>query len=417
MKLLWVTPFNTRSAIGVYSREVCHELADRGHEVLIMREESDAEAYIPALQTSLPILGPDEAIPTDLDLALINYGNHAPYHAGALRIATDQPAVAIFHDAEMRDFSWGMRNRHNLLVPDLLKEGRPQDLATDAGDLVDPAARPVLQALSSMACGAIVHGPHYQATVESACAGPVEVFPLCFPPTMQIKARKADTTCRRVTIFGIINPHKQPERLMKAVSLLKDRFGPIEIHLAGFIEDAYRRLLTDRARLLGISPPIFHGYLSDSRLADVLNASDVICCLRYPVTEGGSASVITALYQERPLIVSNIASYSMVPDALVHKVSYGEDPEDLAMALQSVFRDFTKAEAVAAEARAWAATTYCSKTYVNHLEAFMDRVIEALPVQRAYRQLAKFATTPQGEMMPSAMFRIAYATDALFGPG
>ena len=113
MRILWVTPFNTRSAIGTYSLEVCEELAGRGHDVRIMRAESGTEAHWPSIPTSIPILRPDALVPADIDLVVINYGNHAPYHAGTLRIAAEWPAIAVFHDAEMRHFEWGMQDRHH----------------------------------------------------------------------------------------------------------------------------------------------------------------------------------------------------------------------------------------------------------------------------------------------------------------
>ena len=61
-----------------------------------------------------------------------------------------------------------------------------------------------------------------------------------------------------------------------------------------------------------------------------------------------------ALFRSRPLIISDVASYSMVPDDLAYKISYGEDPEDLAAALMQIFSKPEEAEAKAVKARAWA---------------------------------------------------------------
>lgn len=414
MQILWATPFNTRSAIGTYSREVCHELVKRGHGVRIMRLESGVEAHWPTLSTSIEVLGPDEAIPSEVDLVVINYGNHAPYHAGALRLAVEQPAVAIFHDAEMRHFQWGIFDRHQARLPTLLGENAPQDVRSQDLDIVDVDARPVLEALSAMSAGAIVHGPHYQPTVAAACPGPVEVIPLCFPNIEVVQTKHDPRTLRRVVIFGVISAYKQPDRLLRAVSELQEEVGAIEVHLAGTIEESYQSALTDLAMQLGVPTPIFHGYLSDQHLGDVLAGSDVICCLRYPVTEGGSASLITALYQGRPLIVSNIASYSTVPDELVYKVSYGEAVDDLANALRDIFLNPEQAQAIALQGQSWARTAYSPSSYVDRLENFIGQVMDTVPVQQACRHLAGKATLPNGDIMSGALFSMARAANSLF---
>ena len=40
MKIAWVTPYNSRSAIGRLSRMVAGGLSDAGHAVTIVRSES-----------------------------------------------------------------------------------------------------------------------------------------------------------------------------------------------------------------------------------------------------------------------------------------------------------------------------------------------------------------------------------------
>lgn len=414
MNILWLTPINVRSAIGIFSLEVCNELRARGHHVRIMRIESGPEADLPCLPGDIEILTPASGVPHDVDLIVINYGNHAPYHAGALKIAAEHPALAIFHDAEMRHFEWGMVDRHSLALPRMgtdtistLNEDPPEDL-------VDPGSRPILELLSAMSVGAIVHGPHYQPTIAAACPGPVRVLPLCYPVTGT--ARINDQSDRRlmVTIFGIISPYKQPERLMHAVAQLGEEGMEIIIHFAGPVEEHYRTELIALAEELSIEMPVFHGYLSDDDLMTTLGQSDAICCLRHPVTEGGSASLITALYQGRPMIVPDIASYSMVPDDLILKVSYGEDSEDLVAALRQIFADPEGSRRMAQKAREWAEANYSARAYVDALVPILDEAVSDLPVYKAMRQLSEKAVTPNGEPMTAALISMSRATQELF---
>lgn len=414
MRILWATPFNVKSAIALFSRGVCAELSQRGFDIQIKRLESGREAALPPLACDLPILAPDAPVPAGIDLVIINYGNHAPYHAGALPLAAAFPALAIFHDAEMRDFAWGMADRHGTIVP--LLPGAPAEALYDEHfDLVAPEARPMLQSLSGMAAGAVVHGAHYRPTVSESCPGAVAVIPLYFPDIGAPEPEPRRAGPIRLTIFGVISRYKQPDRLLRAVAMLKRRWGNIEVHLAGDVVEDYRTTLVDLARKLRIADPIFHGHLSDSALSQVLTRSDAICCLRYPVTEGGSASLITALHHGRPLIVSNIASYALVPDELVSKVPYGDDVQSLADALRAILADPKKADARAIEARTWARDNLSASAYVDRLELLISEAMAIVPALEACRQLASTVCYPNGDlMMPAFMDAVGAASGFLF---
>ncbi len=414
MHILWATPFNVKSAIATFSREVCTELSRRGHDVQILRTEGGSAAALPAIACDLPVLRPDTPIPADVDLIVINYGNHAPYHAGALALAASVPALAIFHDAEMRDYFGGMVHRYGTAVP--LLPGSPKEaLYDDHFDLVAAEARLVLQSLSGMAAGAIVHGSHYLPTVSESCPGRVELIPLCFPDIGAPEPGPRQPGPIRLTIFGVISRYKQPDRLFEAVALIQQEFGDIEVHLAGDIEPDYRATLVELARELHIAEPIFHGHLSDKALCETLTRSDATCCLRYPVTEGGSASLITALQHGRPLIVSNIASYALVPDGLVSKVPYGADVASLADALRAILADPARANARAIEARTWGRDNLSATAYVDRLEPLMSKALRILPALQACRQLASGICYPNGDvMMPALLDVVGAASDFLF---
>jgi len=414
MNILWLTPFNVRSAIGVFSREVCNELRSRGHQVRIMSTESGAEADLPRISVDLEVLPPHAPVPHDVDMVVINYGNHAPYHAATLRIAVAHPALAIFHDAEMRHFEWGMMDRHHVAIPRLTSDTIPSLGSEAPSDLVDPGSRPILEMLSAMSIGAIVHGPHYEPTISAACPGPVSILPLCYPVTGTAAMERRPGPKKMVTIFGIISPYKQPERLMRAVAQLGEEGIDIAVHLAGPIQDHYRKDLVALADELGIEEPVFYGYLPDDELVATLVQSDAVCCLRYPITEGGSASLVTALYQGAPMIVPDIASYSMVPDDLIVKVSYGDDCEDLADALRQIFDNPEEAREVAQRARDWARETYSASAYVDKLVPVLDKALSDLPVRKAMRQLSENAITPDGEAMNAALISITRAAQELF---
>ena len=266
MLIGWATPFNIRSAIGKFSRFVGEELRSRGHDVRIIRVETGPELELDPLETSLEIVSAENVDVAALDTLVLNFGNHAPYHAQVVSLLA-RPPLGIFHDAEMRDFAWGLQYRHGIDIPHL--EGC-DGIDNGAIDLVAPAARPLLGSLASMCWGAVVHGPHYRETVTNYCPIRFEVIPLCYPDDGVAREPALPREGRRVLIFGVINEHKQPRRVMRALARLKGRLGDIELHLAGAIEDRYRSDLTGEAKKLGITAPVFHGYVSDERLQALL---------------------------------------------------------------------------------------------------------------------------------------------------
>ncbi len=318
--------------------------------------------------------------------------------------------LGIFHDMEMRDFEWGLTHRHGLRLPRLI--GIEEELPNKTwSDMVNADARPILATLAAMTSGAIIHGPHYLETVTAYCPGPVEVISLCFPDDGTEREALPRKPGRRVTIFGMINDNKQTGRVLEALALLRPRLGHVELHLAGAAEDRVRTALTAQAKRLGLRAPIFHGYVSDQALQDIIESSSAVCCLRYPVTEGGSASLATALFRARPLIVSNIASYSMVPDEFVYKVSYGENPEDLADALMNIFSKPDKADAVAARARDWAKDQFSAAAYVDRLEPLLAGIGPVEVMSQTARALVPAIISSNREPMIVAVEAFAEVLD------
>lgn len=402
MHIGWATPFHSRSAIGRFSQIVCEELVARGNEIDVIRIESDGELESEPLPTLCKVINAADCNVDAYDVLIANFGNHSPYHAALPSLAVKRAPIAIFHDAEMRDFEWGMLQTSGIAIP-LAPGIREEELAHDDEDIVDPLARPLLGTLAAMSCGAIIHGPHYRGSIAAYCAGPVQYIPLCYPDTRPARSPVLASPGRRVAIFGVISEYKQPRRVMRAIAVVQRQIGEIELHLAGTIEEQYRETLIAEAVALGLAAPVFHGYLSDEALQNVLEQAHIICCLRYPVTEGGSASLITALYNHRPLIVCDVASYSLVPDELVYKVSYGNNVADLASAMQQIFEFPFEAEERATEAWRWALDRFSATSYCDSLEPFLLSMEPHATLARLSDMFVPAISTPAGESMSTAL--------------
>ena len=184
-----------------------------------------------------------------------------------------------------------------------------------------------------------------------------------------------------IVLFGMMNRNKQARRVLQALRLVPELAARAELRLVGQIEASERERLEAVARDLALRPPSFHeGWVPEGDMFRHLQDADVICNLRYPVTEGGSASLVEALASARPVIVADYGSYTMVPRNLVSIVSYGEQADDLARALVEIDRDTNAALDRAAQAAKWAREAYSARAYVDGLEPLLNQAMRLVPI-------------------------------------
>jgi glycosyltransferase involved in cell wall biosynthesis len=404
MRIAWCSPFNTQSAIARYSRYVVDELRLRGFDVEGVCVEAGDASELPVLETRFPlrravalaVIGPAHGF----DLSVTNLGNYAAFHGECVKAMLPGPTVAVFHDCEMSSLA-GVLPRPTRRVEPGSQHGRGD------GDAV-------LAMFASLAAGAVAHGPHYVDALRNACPGPVEMIPLCYPDLGSIEPRCTGQGDFIVATLGMMNKNKQPDRIMHAIaksSRLRDR---ALYRIIGPITDEQKGQLTALAASLGIRAPEMHGWVSDKVLSALASEANVICCIRYPISEGGSASLISSLYTARPVIVADAGFYSLVPDDFVFKVSYGSATDDLVTALESVAEDQAAADRRAKCAREWARETFSAKAYADRLIPFLEQCLNVIPVIDAGRRMGR---TLQGfgvSFGDPAVTRIAQTVQELF---
>jgi glycosyltransferase involved in cell wall biosynthesis len=389
MRILWGTPYNVKSAIARYSRMATRALVARGHAVDILRLEDETAAAFEVLDHDLPVHTPRALelarLRRDYDVCVVNYGDYLSFHAGALELAAAAPAVAVFHDANMENFLAGACQLHPKLGA-LLERWPPAALALPPGRTQAEHATSFFAALAS---GCVVHGPHYVDDVVAACPGPTVQLPLCYPDIGAVPPAPDASGAFVVMCFGMINVNKQPERILRALAADLALRARGRMRFVGPIEDGYRAKLAALAAKLGLAAPEFTGWVDDARLCALLAQAHLVCCLRHPVLEGGSASMITALYSVRPTVVNDVGSYAEIPDGLVRKIEAGEDPAPLAAVMAEIARDPQAAEAAAAQAAVWARARYSAGSYVEGLMPLLEAAVAGRPGLEAGRGMAR----------------------------
>ncbi|MBD0271813.1 MAG: glycosyltransferase [Acetobacteraceae bacterium] len=426
LRIAWAGPWNVRSAIAEVGALVVGELAARGHEVVVFRTEKGDMLALPPRPAPGPIapLGeaPPEALLRDYDAFIVNLGDQYGHHGAAVSALLRAPAVAIFHDAFLADLyiGWAEAEGRNAGHPAVLGAVYGPREAEAAHPVMLPALeemaarRPMLEWFAAFAGGAVVHANHYAERVRSVCPGPVEVIPLAFEgPTVPPPREIGPAGKVVVATVGHINQNKRVADMLRAMAASEPLRERVRFRLIGPVEPTERAAIEELARSLGVPEPEFTGWVDDAEMQRQLSAVDVLCCLRNPVLEGASASLVLGMRSGRPVLVSDHGPYADVPDGLVLKCRPGQEATDVRLHLEALLADPAPARAMAGRARAYAEETFTAKGYADRLLALADRAAETLPGVRAAmglgRTLGGFGMAP----VDPAGLRVADALDDL----
>ena len=337
MKIAWVTPYNTRSAIGRFSRLLTERLSRSDHEVTIVRSEvqelSNASDVLPGsevIRWDDVCYAPDFWSP--FDAVVYNMGDNYLFHAGAIELIQRFPGVVIFHDYFLLDLfsAWreakGGQAFADRILDDIYGHGAALRFHAKDGragwEEYTSEHFPLTEWIGRFADGAVAHSSFYVDRLRRSCGGPVTMIPLAYNALSDFQplAEREDQSSVAVLTIGHVNQNKRVESVIRAIGCsdaLRDR---CRYHVVGLVTDQERARLMAVARAVSFQGLEITGEVSDQVLRAEIEAADIICCLRWPVFEGGSASAVEAMLSGRPIIVTDAGFYRDLPDNLVFKV-------------------------------------------------------------------------------------------------
>lgn len=431
MRIAWITPFNVRSAIGRYSAMITAELHQRGYSVAVVRCESDPYEE-PIYVSQCPIktwndVGPDE-LRTEFDVVVYNIGDHIGYHDGIFRYLDCVAGTGIFHDAYLYDLfsGWLVKNNlgdseHDELVDRF--HGGAAVLAARAyrqgrGSLANAARlHPMTPWIASRVQAALVHSEQFVDQLKTSCPGPVMAHHLVYSLDFEIPAVGAELDHVVISTFGHVNPNKCVDKVIRAIGSSRHLRECCEYRVVGEVEDHRRQELDRIATTVGFGRLVFLGRVDGATLSQELAKADIICCLRYPVLETGSASAIEAMLTGRPVVVADAGFYHELPEELVFKVDAAVSVSRLSEVLKRLVTDPKLRTTVGQKARAWARDHFSVDRYCDTLIRLLERSIEVAPLfqmtEAIGRTLAEIGVKPDD---PSVT-RIGAAIQALFAAG
>lgn len=403
LRIGWAAPWNTSSAIAHSASRVAFELAERGHSVTVLRTEVGPTLDLPAraapgLIRSLSEYQTHELV-RDFDVLVGHFGDHFAFHGQLLPRLSELDLVGIFHDAAVPHLfsGWAVSDEKTAgdfhgFMRGLVRECYGDALAEGTllwNDLADVASRyPLVEWIARRTVGAIAHANHYAWRLQRACPGPVAVIPLAYP-VENVPMPPPAWSRTVIAIVGHANPNKRIDQVILAVSssyILRER---CRIRVIGEAVISEREKLTALALRLGVVPPEFTGWVSDEELLSKLRDVDVIACLRKPVIEGASASVVLALMSKRPTLVNHHGCYAEIPsDAALH-CSPDQEALDIMLHLEHVVREPAFGMSTGLKGQEFAAVRHSAKAYVDALEPFLEKVVVLRPVAQARREIAR----------------------------
>lgn len=393
MRIAWATPWNLRSAIGRGNAAVADVLAARGHAVEVIQLEG--EAPDDPIPTALPVRHWRQVdlarLKREYDAVVVHFGDHFPFHAGGLPLIGAAPAVGVFHDLCMYNFFNGWvadRQGGSVLHDDEIvsaygREARAfaEEARSGRLDLGEITARtPMVEWIARHCTGALTHAEHYAGRVAAVCAGPVAVAPLPWPPRPVPPLRPRSRPELICLTVGVMNRNKCAEETIRAIAGSPKLKDAVRYHLVGRISDEERRRLTDVAAETGYGGLTIFGDVDAAVLEQRLREADMIACLRRPILEGASGSVIEALQSGRPTIVADAGCYADVPEGLALKVPAEVPVEALRAGLEHLAADEPLRRDMGARAAKWAKAYFTAENYAAALEPLMQAAIDAQPV-------------------------------------
>lgn len=420
LRLAWLGPWNNRSAIASFGAHVAAALVNQGHIVDIYRTEVGEESHLPALPWITKIRNVSdvglEALSTHYDAVVANIGDHFGFHGALAQVLPYIGTIMICHDAFMANFCSGWAqlfdNPSAALQTMICAAYGEHEFERQADFWLPEAAmverRPMIELFARQAIAAVVHATHYQRRVENVCPGPVVNLPLVVRKLYLPPVRPVDGLLRIATI-GNANSNKRIGEVIKAIGRSERLGRSCRYRIIGMITPDQRAALEIEMEACGFGDVEFTGWVSDTDLCRLLSDTDVICCLRHPVLEGGSGSVIEAMSAGRAVLVSDQGVYAELPDDTVLKCRPGAEADDVQRYLLALVNDSELIQKYGTRARNHAMRINNPAEYARALSALVVRACHDLPVIETSKHFGRILGSIGIDAADAAVARLARA--------
>lgn len=412
-RLAWFTPLHpTKSGIAWYSEA----LLSRGlfvHSIDVFVDAEPARCVRPAANVAVyaahEFLWRHDRVP--YDLVVYQFGN-APCHDYMWAYAFRFPGLVVLHDGQLHHARARM-----LLQRKRVDDYRAEFLYNHPG--VDPSLVdlgeagllgsltyfwPMLRALIESSRIVIVHNHWLTDQLRARYVGErIEVIEMGVPePAPREGARQAirsryglHDTAVVFTAFGKVTPEKRIREAIRSLAAIVESAPDVRLLIAGEQVPGYD--MRGEARRLGVEDKVvFLDYIHEDVIDDVLEASDVCLCMRWPTSRETSASWLRCLAAGKPSIVTDLVHTADVPvinprdwtvrggggsdRAVSVSVEMINEPDLLTFAMRRLARDSRMRSRLGISARElWAQRFQMDRMTVDYEHAIADALACVAP--------------------------------------
>jgi glycosyltransferase involved in cell wall biosynthesis len=402
MKIGFVTPLQIRSAIGKHGRDVGAALQKAGWAIEFLRSEVSKEPN-GSWDTEIPVSWLAEHTIADLrnqyDILIYNLGDDYTLHGRALDMIPHCSGILIAHDFYMYDLFLGWLatqpspdRLHASIIKDLYQRTPYglQDVNEGRADLGEVARHyPMIEWLSQFCVAAVAHSKFYANRLRRSCAGPVHVIPLAYEGQEVAVPRPRNDRRLQLATLGNGNPNKRISSVIRAIGQSPVLRNLYEYKILGEARSPHKELWEAEAAQLGLHGFEITGYLSEPEFARRIAELDVITCLRDPVFEGASGSLVEALLSARPVIVTDHGCYADVPRECAFHIGGAAEHQDLQSVLERIVSDESGARRVGINGRRYALERHSVAAYADELAGLMEAAVAQVPLVAAASQLGE----------------------------
>jgi glycosyltransferase involved in cell wall biosynthesis/SAM-dependent methyltransferase len=352
----------------------------------------------------------------NFDIALYQLGNN-PHHGFVYEAALLHPGIAVMHEANLHHLIADLTIRRgdwDAYLAECELNGGPSALAfaqkvraLEAGPDYD--GLPMTRRLLATSRGLIVHSDFVARQMRAqGFEGPMATIPhgawvaQAIPKTDRNAARHLlglGPATPLIGAFGYLKPYKRIAESLRALRRLVALDPRVRMILVGEPHPDFP--VQQLIRILGLAEHVrVIGFAPIDKFVDYMGACDIILNLRYPTVGETSGSLQRALGLGKAVIVSDVGSFSELPEDVCLKVPAGPDvgmeEEDLIFQYLNILVSRPDlAEAMGSRAKAWVERECSWSVAADRYADFIDQVLTG-------RQPAAFCDFDGGEPLVQA---------------
>lgn len=319
----------------------------------------------------------------DFDVVLYHFGN-SEYHAYMYDISLIVPGVVVLHDFILHHLvaEMTLRNKKSDMYLSKVAKWYPEYLEKAKyivkNNLVpDLFHYPFNDEIVNGSLCIIVHNNYAKNMLDKKFKKNTFVIPMMsLSRTNSLKMEYRKKEYFTISCFGFISTNKRAHIVLSVFQKLSEKYKDIRLNLVGQMTLEMNKLL-DFVKDNRLEDSVkFTGFCPDDDLNGYLLHSDVCVNLRYPSAGETSATLVMALANGIPTIVSKYQQFDEYPNDVVLKVPLGRNEKNVLYAyLEKLILDVEFGNSLGDNAREYMMKNQSFDVIVSKYRVMIDQII------------------------------------------